>query len=184
MCNPLALARTSNFQDRPWTDPTFTSSGRPPMMRCTGNWKRRIRICIPHITSGEICNWLNVIFVVCQVCFVFLAKKVTVKVDNQQESFLLETFILIMLPYTVKTQYVHFRSHAEYFLLPWKIPDEISRRSVLFHSEAASIISNIMYMQPFRVEVYWPEIWHLMEVSIMFYICIILGCFYYVGQNG
>ena len=26
-----------------------------------------------------------------------------------------------------KTQYLHLRSHAEHFLLPWKIPEAISR---------------------------------------------------------
>ena len=34
-----------------------------------------------------------------------------------------------------------------------------------------STISNIMYIQPFSMEVDWPEIWCLMEVSTMFYIC-------------
>ncbi len=38
------------------------------------------------------------------------------------------------LPHKVKTQYLHFRSHAEYFLLSWKIPEVISRRSILFHN--------------------------------------------------
>ncbi len=37
------------------------------------------------------------------------------------------------LPHQVKTQYLHFRFHANYFLLPWKIPSEISRRSMFFH---------------------------------------------------
>ncbi len=32
--------------------------------------------------------------------------------------------IMPSLPHKVKTQ---FRSHAEYFLLPWKIPKEIRR---------------------------------------------------------
>ncbi len=31
------------------------------------------------------------------------------------------------LSHKVKTQYVHFRLHTNYFLLPWKIPEEISR---------------------------------------------------------
>ncbi len=41
---------------------------------------------------------------------------------------------IITLPYKVKTQYLHFRSHAKYFLLSWKIPEVISRRSILFHN--------------------------------------------------
>ncbi len=31
------------------------------------------------------------------------------------------------LHHKVKMQYLHFRSHAEYFLLPWKIPEVIRR---------------------------------------------------------
>ena len=34
----------------------------------------------------------------------------------------------------VKTQHLHFRSHEEYFLLSWKIPEVISRWSILFHN--------------------------------------------------
>ncbi len=33
-----------------------------------------------------------------------------------------------ILPHKVKKQYVHFTLHAHYCLLPWKIPEEISRR--------------------------------------------------------
>ncbi len=40
----------------------------------------------------------------------------------------------LLLPPQVKMQYLHFRSHANYFLLPWKIPEEISRRSMFFHN--------------------------------------------------
>ena len=34
----------------------------------------------------------------------------------------------------VKTQYLHFRFHANCFILPRKILEEISRRSMLFHN--------------------------------------------------
>ena len=34
----------------------------------------------------------------------------------------------------VKTQYLHFRFRANYFLLFWKNSEDISRRSVLFHN--------------------------------------------------
>ena len=34
-------------------------------------------------------------------------------------------------PNTVKMQYVHLRSHTGYYFLPWKIPEQISRRSML-----------------------------------------------------
>ena len=39
-----------------------------------------------------------------------------------------------ILPHKVKMQYLHFRSHAKYILLSWKIPEVISRRSILFHN--------------------------------------------------
>ena len=41
----------------------------------------------------------------------------------------------------VKAQYLHFRSHAEYFLLSWKIPEEISRRSMLLTSITVTKVS-------------------------------------------
>ena len=34
----------------------------------------------------------------------------------------------------VKMQYVHFRLHVNCFLLPWKIPEEISRQSMRFNN--------------------------------------------------
>ncbi len=40
----------------------------------------------------------------------------------------------LILPHKVKMQFVHVRLHASYFLLPWKIPEEISRRSMLFNN--------------------------------------------------
>ncbi len=43
-------------------------------------------------------------------------------------------YVMPSLPPKVKMQYVHFRSHTEYFLLSWIIPEEISRRSMLFHN--------------------------------------------------
>ncbi len=36
---------------------------------------------------------------------------------------------LIALPHKSKMKYVHFRLHANYFLLPWKIPEEISAQT-------------------------------------------------------
>ncbi len=38
------------------------------------------------------------------------------------------------LPYKVNPQYVHFRLLANYFLIAWKIPYEISRQSVFFNN--------------------------------------------------
>ncbi len=37
-------------------------------------------------------------------------------------------------PIKWKMQYLHFRFHTNYFLLPWKIPEQISRRSMHFHN--------------------------------------------------
>ena len=34
----------------------------------------------------------------------------------------------------IQTQYMHFRLHTNYFLLLWKIPEEISRRWMLFNN--------------------------------------------------
>ncbi len=42
--------------------------------------------------------------------------------------------VSIILPHQVQTQYLHFKFHANHFLLPEKIPKEISRRSMLFHN--------------------------------------------------
>ncbi len=51
-----------------------------------------------------------------------------------------------------------------------KIPEEINRRSMLFHNLKAVTISNVtMYIQTFTTVVDWPEIWRLLEVSTMFY---------------
>ena len=38
------------------------------------------------------------------------------------------------MTHQVKTQYLQFRFLANYFLLPCKISEEISRRSMLFHN--------------------------------------------------
>ncbi len=63
-------------------------------------------------------------------------------------------FTLTNLPHKVKTQYVHYRSHIEYFLLPWKISEKISRRSELNYRPKGSIYYiKRMYVQPFRMEV-------------------------------
>ena len=35
----------------------------------------------------------------------------------------------VLLPHKIRMQYVHLRSQAEYFLLPWKTPEEISKSS-------------------------------------------------------
>ncbi len=39
-----------------------------------------------------------------------------------------------VLPHKVKTQYINFGLHEEYFLLSWKIPEVTSRWSIIFHN--------------------------------------------------
>ena len=38
------------------------------------------------------------------------------------------------LPHKIEMQYVHIRLYANYYLFPWKIPEEISRQSMLFNN--------------------------------------------------
>ena len=73
-------------------------------------------------------------------------------------------------------QYVHFRWHTNYFLLPWKdISNHISRQSMLLISKGSTYhvrhYDVQLSIQPFTMEVDWPKIGCLMEVSIMFDIC-------------
>ena len=59
-------------------------------------------------------------------------------------SFSIVTSVYNVTPQSKKTQYVHFRSHAEYLLLPWKIPEEIRKTiNVLPSLKGVSTISNI-----------------------------------------
>ncbi len=46
------------------------------------------------------------------------------------------------LPNKVKMQYVHFRLHSNCCLLPWKIPEEFSRRSISLLRAASTSGSN------------------------------------------
>ncbi len=77
----------------------------------------------------------------------------------------------LYLPHQVKTQYLHFRFHANYFPLPWKIPEGISRRSISSITKGSIYHIKHMYIQHFAMGEDWPEIERLMEVSTMFYIC-------------
>ncbi len=61
-----------------------------------------------------------------------------------------------VLLHKVKTQYVYFRLHTNYFLLPWKILKKLA-------DDQCSSVTN-MSMQPFTMRVDWPEIWSLMEI--------------------
>ena len=74
----------------------------------------------------------------------------------------------ITLSHKVKTQYVHFRLRANYFLLPLKISEEISRRNQCFSITQVSINHiKLMSIQTFIMGENWPEIGCLMEVSII-----------------
>ncbi len=45
--------------------------------------------------------------------------------------------LLKQLSHKVKMQYVQFKLHTNYFLLPWKNPEEISNRSVFFKTKGS-----------------------------------------------
>ena len=81
--------------------------------------------------------------------------------------------ILSFLPHYVKMQYLHFRFHAK--LLSFTL--EYPCRNYIADDQCSSVIKGsihhikYMYIQPFTTPVDWPEIWRLMEVSTMFYIC-------------
>ena len=59
-----------------------------------------------------------------------------------------------ILHHKVKMQYVHFRFHTNYFILPRKIPEEIRRQSVFFNNLKNSVI----FKQPLTMEVERLEI--------------------------
>ena len=65
-----------------------------------------------------------------------------------------------------------FKISCSYFLLPWKIPEEISRRSMLFHNWRQFLPPHVHTTFPFVTVINWPENWRLIRVrvSTMFYI--------------
>ncbi len=69
------------------------------------------------------------------------------------------TWATLDLPHKVKMRYLHFRSHAEYFLCLGKFLKMISRWSILFHKGSIYYIKH-MHIQPFSMEVDWREIQH------------------------
>ena len=82
----------------------------------------------------------------------------------------------------VKMQYLHFRFHANYFLLPWKIAEEISRQLCSRITKGSIYHIRRMYIQPFTTKVVWPEIWCLMKV-IYYVLYVQILCFYLGQQN-
>ncbi len=77
----------------------------------------------------------------------------------------------------VKIQYLYFRLHAKYFLLDVEdsyvvvINMNFSLKKHKIHTFFYLERFLNMYIQPFSTVVDWAEIWYLMEVSTMFYIC-------------
>ena len=66
---------------------------------------------------------------------------------------------------------MHFRFHANYFFYLERFLKKSADNQ--FSSITKGSIYHIkhIYIQPFTTVVDWPEIWCLMEVSTMFYIC-------------
>ncbi len=77
---------------------------------------------------------------------------------------------ILLLPRQVKTQYLHFRFHANYFLLPWK-DSWRNQQTMLFNNWRQYLQYQTCEYNPLPWEWIWPEIAHLMEVSIMINIC-------------
>ncbi len=91
--------------------------------------------------------------------------------------------ILPFLPYKIKMQYMQFRLHVEYFLLPLKIPEEMSRRSMLFNNRR----EYLLYETYVHTTFYHGSglAWNLMfNGSIYEYYVLYLHilCFYFLGQ--
>ncbi len=81
----------------------------------------------------------------------------------QRFSALLFSHCLIILsppnysPHKVKRHYVHFRLHINYFILPWKICEEIKRRSVTLQYLTKGSTHDIKHMsiQPFMFDIFF-----------------------------
>ncbi len=89
---------------------------------------------------------------------------------------------MIWHPHKVKTQYVHFRPHTNYFLLPCKISEEISRWSMLFNNQR-------LYL-PYQTYVHTTFYhgsglaWNFMfNGSISYVLCLHILHFYLVQQS-
>ncbi len=85
---------------------------------------------VSYLNRGFIC-----IYILSQCTFVpfqsFFFPLYTFFILNWNQRGLIKEAVL---PHKVKMQYLHFRLHTEYFLLSWKIPEVISRRSIFFHN--------------------------------------------------
>ncbi len=63
------------------------------------------------------------------------------------------TLHVCMLPHKVKMQYVHSRSHPSYFLLPWKIPEEIADNQYSSITKGSIFHTKHKSLQPFTMGV-------------------------------
>ncbi len=68
-------------------------------------------------------------------------------IPNDATAFCTETEPHRLERASIKALYVHFRLHTNYFLLPWKVPITISRRSILFDLS----LLWVLYMQALEV---------------------------------
>ena len=58
-----------------------------------------------------------------------------------------------------------------YLLLPWRIPEKVAYDHCSWRHKNSIYCMKHMYIQPSSMEVDWLDIWRLMEVFTMFYIC-------------
>ena len=114
-------------------------------------------------------QWINI--VIMQKGFEENQTDILCSYSHHTQILLVCFFLFTFLPHNVKIQYVQFKSHTEYFLLPLKIAEKISIQSMLLcNLKGVSTISYKHTIQPFSMVVNWPEIGRFMEASTMFYI--------------
>ena len=81
-----------------------------------------------------------------------------------------------------KMQYVHFKSHAEYFHLPCKFLKKLADDQWSSITKGSIYYIKHMNIQPFSMVVDWPEIW-MFNGSIYYALYLHILHFYFVGQN-
>ena len=93
--------------------------------------------CVPTQRHIRTCTFLTSVFPLKSENRTLLCAIIQQNNDNLLHGtfFSWNIELLETLPHQVKTQYLHFKFHANYSLLPGKIPEEISTRSILFHNQ-------------------------------------------------
>ena len=110
--------------------------------------------CCPTLPSPFLTDWKLISYVI-TIKFLTLSWSIFYNVISLSHTIgpFCDSIMLFkmtnFLPQKVKTQCVHFRSHAEYFLLPQKISEKISRRLLLFETKGSIYYIKHMYIQPF-----------------------------------